>query len=77
MWHDQCMSYGDTCVELIQPREESGNERKICFGHVALAVTAPAWAPDLDPTPTVPEPSTLALFAAAAIAIMIARKFKK
>ena len=46
---------------------------KFALAIVALAVAAPAWAPGT----TVPEPSTLALFAAAAIAIMIARKFKK
>ncbi len=45
---------------------------KFALTIVALAVAAPAWA-----NGTVPEPSTLALFAAAAIALMIARKFKK
>jgi hypothetical protein len=48
---------------------------KFALAIVTLAVAAPAWAQP--PEPTVPEPSTLALFAAAAIAIMIARKFKK
>ena len=48
---------------------------KFALAIVALSVARPAWTP---PTvPQVPEPSTLALFAAAAIAIMIARKFKK
>ncbi len=49
---------------------------KFALAIVALAVAIPAWAP-LDDVSPVPEPSTLALFAAAAIAIMIARKFKK
>ena len=47
---------------------------KFALAIVALAVAAPAWAP---PTNTVPEPSTLALFVSAAIAIMLVRKFKK
>jgi hypothetical protein len=49
---------------------------KFVLAMVAMAVAAPAWAPGV-PVPTVPEPSTLALFVSAAIAIMIARKFKK
>jgi len=46
---------------------------KLALAIVALAVAAPAWAQPIG----VPEPSTLALFVSAAIAIIIARKFKK
>ena len=46
----------------------------IALAIAALAVAAPAWA---GPPTVVPEPSTLALFAAAVIAIMLAGKFKK
>ena len=50
-------------------------KEKLALAIVALAVAIPALAGVV--TPTVPEPSTLALFAAAAIAIMLAGKFKK
>ena len=49
-------------------------KEKFALAIVALAVAMPAWA---QPEPTVPEPSTLALFVSAAIAIILVRRFKK
>ena len=48
-------------------------KEKFALAIVAMAVAAPAWAQIRE----LPEPSTLALFAAAAIAILLAGKFKK
>ena len=49
-------------------------KEKLAFTLIALAVAVPAGA---QPPVNVPEPSTLALFASAAIAIVLAGRFKK
>ena len=48
---------------------------KIILAFTTLLVAGQAWAPP--PTQTVPEPSTLALFASVALAVLVAKRFKK
>ena len=48
---------------------------KIALTVIVLVVTMPAWAGLTNGT--IPEPSTLALFASVAIVLVLARKFRK
>ena len=64
---DQNYVYSTTGVCTMYP--------KIILAFTTLLVAGHAWAPP--PTQTVPEPSTLALFASVALAVLVAKRFKK